>query len=404
MMLARANLGQIVPAEDQLLRLSRQRVLPGVLRLLPSPSLVPLAEPGPGAAAALSGRAGHPDQERRGRRHDRRRAIRPGLRRAAQRRTTSSAMTAATSARRASIPCASRSAWTASADVQFVGVTLLDSDAATPGVQPYDMNDSDTEEILLLPDDTLLISSERDRAATRGCAASRSTAACSRTGRFQILPARLTAGCAGPQVQTRGVRSNLGFEGVTLAPDESALYVMNEEALAQDGSIATPASGTNVRLLRYSLSSGTPVRSAGHLSHREDLRDADPAGPVRRQRRLGADVHSPSAAAVRLPGHGAQLRHRGRQRRQHLRRQYRWRDRRFQPARTARAVRRDARAEDPAGQHGLAGHRRRQPRRHRPGPAARGWPIALLVISDDNFSDTQFNQFLLFSVAAPAGK
>ena len=48
-------------------------------------------------------------------------------------------------------------------DVQFIGTTLLDSDAATPGIQPYAQNDSDTEEILLLPDDTLLISSERDR-------------------------------------------------------------------------------------------------------------------------------------------------------------------------------------------------------------------------------------------------
>jgi hypothetical protein len=29
---------------------------------------------------------------------------------------------------------------------------------------------------------------------------------------------------------------------------------------------------------------------------------------------------------------------------------------------------------------------------------------ALLVISDDNFSDTQINQFLLFEIVAPASK
>ena len=38
------------------------------------------------------------------------------------------------------------------------------------------------------------------------------------------------------------------------------------------------------------------------------------------------------------------------------------------------------------------------------GPRLPDGSIALLVISDDNFSDTQTNQFLLFSIAAPQGK
>jgi hypothetical protein len=38
------------------------------------------------------------------------------------------------------------------------------------------------------------------------------------------------------------------------------------------------------------------------------------------------------------------------------------------------------------------------------GPRLADGRIALLVISDDNFSDTQTNQFLLFSVDAPVGK
>src|SRR5207249_3874103 len=43
-------------------------------------------------------------------------------------------------------------------------------------------------------------------------------------------------------------------EGVTWAPDEGALYAMNEEALAQDGPIATTSAGTLDRLLRFNWS------------------------------------------------------------------------------------------------------------------------------------------------------
>jgi 3-phytase len=47
------------------------------------------------------------------------------------------------------------------------------------------------------------------------------------------------------------VRSNLGFEGIALTPDGRTLYVANEESLAQDGPIATPGEGTVVRILAY---------------------------------------------------------------------------------------------------------------------------------------------------------
>src|SRR5215210_9431776 len=47
-------------------------------------------------------------------------------------------------------------------DVRFLGVTTLDSDANTPGIQPYELNDSDLEDIQLVGNE-LLISSERDK-------------------------------------------------------------------------------------------------------------------------------------------------------------------------------------------------------------------------------------------------
>jgi hypothetical protein len=148
-------------------------------------------------------------------------------------------------------------------NVRFLAVTPLDSDADTPGVQPYDMNDSDTEEIVLLPDDTLIVSSERDRNNRpwlRHFALDGSL-----LGELP-LPDVFGLGSApdaqGRSVQTRGVRPNLGFEGVTLAPDEGALYAINEEALAQDGPVATTSAGTLDRLLRFSLSGdqATPGR------------------------------------------------------------------------------------------------------------------------------------------------
>ena len=48
-------------------------------------------------------------------------------------------------------------------DVRIVGVTFLDGDAASR-FQPFERGDTDMEEIVLLADDTLLVSSERDRA------------------------------------------------------------------------------------------------------------------------------------------------------------------------------------------------------------------------------------------------
>jgi hypothetical protein len=148
-------------------------------------------------------------------------------------------------------------------NVRFLAVTALDSDADTPGIQAYDANDSDTEEIVLLPDDTLLVSSERDRNNRpwlRHFALDGSL-----LGELPLPEMFLPASAPdaqGRNVQTRGTRTNLAFEGVTLAPDEDALYVINEEALAQDGPVATTSAGTLDRLLRFNLSGSeaTPGR------------------------------------------------------------------------------------------------------------------------------------------------
>ncbi|MGE3909393.1 MAG: esterase-like activity of phytase family protein, partial [Chloroflexota bacterium] len=143
-------------------------------------------------------------------------------------------------------------------DVRILGVTFFDSDAATPGVQPYARNDSDLEDIQLLADDTLLVSSERDKDGkpwVRHFALDGTL-----LGELPIPDRFITATEPGPDGKPRivkGVRSNLGFEGMALTPSQQTLFLSNEEALAQDGPIASLQAGTSVRILRMELTGET---------------------------------------------------------------------------------------------------------------------------------------------------
>jgi hypothetical protein len=142
--------------------------------------------------------------------------------------------------------------------VEIVSVTTLDSDATTPGIQPYERNDSDLEDISLLPDDTLLITSERD---LKGRPWIRRFALDGTLLGELPVPAKFdTVMENGPDGRPRvvkGTRNNLGFEGLTVLPGATALYTANEEALAQDGPIATVTGGTNIRVIRYDGGGGT---------------------------------------------------------------------------------------------------------------------------------------------------
>lgn len=139
-------------------------------------------------------------------------------------------------------------------DVRIVGVTTLDSDAASPGIQPYENGAIDAEDIGLTPDRELIISSERDlqrRPWIRRFALDGTVLAELPVPERFMPESRADAG--GQAVQTRGVRNNLGFEGLALTSDGRTLYVANEETLAQDGPFSTPENGSVVRILRYDL-------------------------------------------------------------------------------------------------------------------------------------------------------
>jgi hypothetical protein len=55
---------------------------------------------------------------------------------------------------------------------------------------------------------------------------------------------------------TEGVRNNLAFESLTLSPDNRTLYAATENALAQDGPAADLEQGSSSRILAFDTESG----------------------------------------------------------------------------------------------------------------------------------------------------
>jgi 3-phytase len=165
-------------------------------------------------------------------------------------------------------------------DVRIVGVTTLDSDLNTAGIQPYDRNDSDLEEIVLLPNDELLITSERDRNnrpwIRRFALDGSLLGELPTPTKFQPI---FEPDSAGRNVIVRGTRNNVGFEGITVSPDATTMYVVNEEALGQDGPLATVSVGTNVRIVEYGLR-GRDARPDSEYVYQAERVFAEPNPPT----------------------------------------------------------------------------------------------------------------------------
>ena len=60
--------------------------------------------------------------------------------------------------------------------------------------------------------------------------------------------------------QTAGIRNNLAFESLTISPDQKFLYTATENALFQDGAVATTTNGTRSRIIQYNLVTGQPEK------------------------------------------------------------------------------------------------------------------------------------------------
>ncbi len=77
---------------------------------------------------------------------------------------------------------------------------------------------------------------------------------------------------------TTGIRDNLAFEGLTLSPDGTRIYVATENALYQDGPAADVGVGTDSRIVAYDKAAGTP---AAEYVYRTDAVPAAYPGDIR---------------------------------------------------------------------------------------------------------------------------
>lgn len=71
----------------------------------------------------------------------------------------------------------------------------------------------------------------------------------------KFLPVVNSAG-----VSTSGIRNNLAFESLAITPDQRFLFTATENALVQDGSAASVSSGSRSRILKYDLITGLPTQ------------------------------------------------------------------------------------------------------------------------------------------------
>jgi len=122
----------------------------------------------------------------------------------------------------------------------------------------------DGEGLALEPSGEMLIASETEPSI-------REVSLDGRTLRSLPVPELFLAG------QGRGIRSNLGFESLTLAPGGDALWTANERALQQDAP-DDPARPSPVRLLRYERRNGGFVPGAQFVYEVEPLQQKTGAG------------------------------------------------------------------------------------------------------------------------------
>ena len=153
----------------------------------------------------------------------------------------------------------------ATTGVNFTGVTAL-KDAAG---NPFALNSLDPEGIALSGNGTIFVSSEGEVNPAAGRVTNpfikEFSIATGQEVRSLIVPTKFlpkvqdTNGNGivdAGDTQTAGVRNNAAFESLTISPDRRTLYTATENSLFQDGTIATTTTGTNSRIVQYNLATG----------------------------------------------------------------------------------------------------------------------------------------------------
>jgi len=137
-------------------------------------------------------------------------------------------------------------------DVEFLDVTAL---LAEDG-EPFASGDIDPEGIAYSSIGTVYISSEGDTNALIDPFVQEFSI--NTGGKISSLP--VPDKFLPTADQSSGVRNNLAFESLTITPDNRFLYTATENALFQDGPAATLDDGSLVRVIQYDLTTGEPVK------------------------------------------------------------------------------------------------------------------------------------------------
>ncbi len=149
-----------------------------------------------------------------------------------------------------------RSANPGNAGVSFTAVTTI----ARPDGSAFPLNQVDPESLRIHPGNgNLLWSNEGQRAAA---GFQNPTVREMRPDGTYVrdfsVPGRYTpsGSTAGNVAGDRGIVNNLAFESLTVSTDGRTLYTATENALAQDGPVASVSNGSNSRILAFDLNTG----------------------------------------------------------------------------------------------------------------------------------------------------
>lgn len=139
-------------------------------------------------------------------------------------------------------------------DVVFTDVTTLQ----TRGGGAFPALGIDPEGIALAGDGTLYVSSEGEASTTR--VINPFIRAFTLDGeQVATLPIPSKFLPTNPAAPTAGIRNNLAFESLTITPDGRFLFSATENALYQDGPAASIDDESPARIIKYDLQTGEPV-------------------------------------------------------------------------------------------------------------------------------------------------
>ncbi|MEC4813586.1 MAG: esterase-like activity of phytase family protein [Scytonema sp. PMC 1069.18] len=125
-----------------------------------------------------------------------------------------------------------------------VGVTTLLNGLG----QPFPSGSLDTEGIALASQDTVFISSEGDSRKRINPFIKEFSLSSGKEIATLPVPNKFL-----PDKSDKGIRNNLGFESLAIAPNKKYLFTATENALIQDGSEAKPNISSPCRILQYNL-------------------------------------------------------------------------------------------------------------------------------------------------------